>query len=137
GLTPTTKSRCRMPEAIHSPHVAHQFDDPVQQREAATLGMWTFLATEILFFGAVFLSYAIYRHFYFNAFRFASQQYLRWYLGGINTAVLLCSSLTVALAVHAAQHGDKQKLVRLLLLTMTLGVLFLCIKATEYYIDYR
>jgi cytochrome c oxidase subunit 3 len=117
--------------------VAHQFDDAVQQHEAATLGMWAFLATEVLFFGALFAAYAVYRHFYFPAFRYASEEYLRWYLGGINTGVLLCSSLTVALAVHAAHDANNKLLLRLLLLTMLLGVAFLAIKAGEYYIDYR
>lgn len=125
--------------SAHDSHslVAHQFDDIVQQHEAATLGMWTFLATEILFFGALFAAYAIYRHFYFDAFRYASQEYLRWYLGGINTGVLLCSSLTVALSVHEAHEGNNKKLLWLLLLTMALGITFIAIKGTEYYIDYR
>ena len=119
--------------------VAHQFDDAVQQHEAATLGMWAFLATEVLFFGALFAAYAIYRHNIANflAFRYGSEEYLRWYLGAINTGVLLCSSLTVALSVHAAHEGKNKQLVRLLLLTMVLGAIFLGIKATEYYIDYR
>src|SRR5205814_8609850 len=60
-----------------------------------------------------------------------------WWLGAINTAVLLCSSLTVALAVHAAQNGEQKKLVNLLVATMVLGAMFLCIKATEYTIDYK
>ena len=121
----------------HPDSVAHQFDDPIQQHEAATLGMWAFLATEVLFFGGLFLAYAIYRHYHFDGFRFASTHYLRWYLGGINTAVLLCSSLTVVLAVHAAHVGDNKKLVRMLLLTMLLGAAFLGIKACEYTIDYK
>jgi len=137
-------------EHEHADH-AHQFDDAIQQHEAATLGMWTFLATEVLFFGALLTAYTIYRHYYFDAFRYASHEYLRWYLGAINTGVLLCSSLTVALAVHAAQHhdhapgqsaappriGQPKHLVPLLLVTMLLGLVFLCIKGTEYYIDYR
>ena len=114
-----------------------QFVEMPQQREASILGMWTFLATEILFFGALFAAYAVYRHFYFYAFRYASQEYLKWYLGGINTGVLLCSSLTVALSVHEAHAGNNKKLLWLLLLTMALGVTFLTIKGTEYYIDYR
>ncbi len=99
--------------------------------------MWAFLATEVLFFGALFTAYAIYRHMYFESFRFASKEYLKWLLGGINTGVLLCSSLSVALAVHAAHEGNNKKLIRLLLLTMFFGVAFLGIKASEYYIDYR
>jgi len=123
--------------AGHNPNVAHQFDDAIQQHDAATLGMWGFLATEVLFFGALFTAYAIYRHMFFTSFRFASEEYLKWYLGGINTGVLLCSSLCVALGVHAAHAGNNKKLIRLLMLTMFLGVMFLGIKGTEYYIDYR
>jgi cytochrome c oxidase subunit 3 len=121
----------------HGGHVAHHFDDAVQQHEAATLGMWTFLATEVLFFGAIFLGYSVYRHWYFHDFKFASEHFIKWQLGGINTAVLLISSLTVALSVHAAHVGKHKQLVGLLLATMALGVTFLVIKGTEYYIDYR
>jgi len=121
----------------HKPHVAHQFDDAVQQHDSAVLGMWTFLATEVLFFGTLFTAYAIYRHLFFASFRFASEEHLKWYLGAINTGVLLCSSLTVALSVHVAHEGNNKKLIRLLLLTMLLGVVFLCIKGTEYYLEYH
>src|SRR5207245_80397 len=85
------------PLASHS----HQFEDRYQQKDAATLGMWTFLATEVLFFGAVFMSYTVYRHQWPEAFRQGSMN-LKWYLGGINTAVLLMSSFTMAMAVHTA-----------------------------------
>src|SRR5206468_10208290 len=85
-------------------HVAHQFNDADQQRETATLGMWVFLATEILFFGAIFVAYGVYRLKYEEEFRQGSMD-LKWYLGGINTAVLLGSSFFMALAVHASQHG--------------------------------
>src|SRR5439155_23358867 len=121
----------------HAAHVAHHFDDPVQQHEAATLGMWAFLATEVLFFGALFTAYAVYRHYYFEEFVLASKHFLLWWLGGINTAVLLCSSLTVVLAVHAAQNGEQKKLIRFLVATVMLGAAFLGIKATEYTIDYH
>jgi cytochrome c oxidase subunit 3 len=123
----------------HDAHseVAHQFDDAVQQHEAVTLGMWAFLATEVLFFGALFAAYAVYRHYFFESFQYASVHYLKWYLGAFNTGVLLCSSLTVALSVHAAHEGNNKQLVRLLLLTMVLGIAFLGIKASEYYIDYK
>src|SRR5207249_9099674 len=137
-------ARCGMPEAAierehpaHAAHVAHHFDDAVQQHEAATLGMWAFLATEVLFFGGLFTAYAVYRHYYFADFEHASRHFLLWWLGAINTAVLLVSSLTVALAVHAAQQGDQKKLLRMLLCTVVLGAVFLAIKATEYTIDYH
>src|ERR1051325_5013436 len=111
-----------------------QFEEPAQRREAATLGMWTFLATEILFFGGLFLCYLIYRHAYPHAFALASRHTIVLY-GTINTAILLTSSLTVALAVHAAQHGNARQLVRLLMLTVFLGLSFLAIKGLEYHAD--
>ena len=113
-----------------APH-AHQFDDIHQQHEADSLGMWIFLTTEILFFGALFLSYGIYRHAYSDAFAAASH-YMDVILGGINTAVLLGSSLTVVLAVHAAQHGDRRRLIICLVITIVLGLAFLTIKGVEY-----
>src|SRR5436190_954275 len=88
-------------QPTHHGHVAHQFDDAVQQHEAATLGMWSFLATEVLFFGGALTAYAVYRYRYSAAFATASHE-LYESLGGINTCVLLCSSLTMALAVRAA-----------------------------------
>src|SRR6059058_4093580 len=94
--------------------VAEQFEDMAQQKEAATLGMWTFLATEVLFFGGMFLGYITYRHAYPQAFAQASQHTIVLY-GTINTAVLLTSSLTMALAVRAAQTDSKKWLVRHLL----------------------
>jgi cytochrome c oxidase subunit 3 len=120
----------------HPPCLAHHFDDPVQQRHAATLGMWTFLATEVLFFGGLFLAYAIYHWLYPEAFRHASD-HLKWQLGGLNTWVLLTSSLTVALAVHHAQQGNRDALVRNIIWTMILGVIFLLIKGTEYTLEYK
>jgi cytochrome c oxidase subunit 3 len=111
--------------------VAHQFDDTDQQHEASTLGMWVFLGTEILFFGGMFLAYIVYRTMYSAAFAQASH-YMDLALGGINTAVLLTSSLTMALAVHSAREGNKRKIVTSLLITMVLGATFLAIKAVEY-----
>ncbi len=111
--------------------LAHQFDDLDQQHEAGWLGMWIFLATEIMFFGGMFTGYAVYRSIYWGAFADASRQ-LEVGLGATNTLVLICSSLTMALAVHAAQVGKRKTLVALLLATMALGVVFLGIKAIEY-----
>lgn len=108
-----------------------QFDDPGQQQLAATLGMWTFLATEVLFFGGMFISYAVYRHWYSDVWAAASRE-LDMLLGAINTGVLLTSSLTMALAVHAAQTGRQKALIRNLSLTMLFGTVFLGIKAYEY-----
>ena len=86
--------------------LAHQFDDIEQQHESASLGMWIFLATEVMFFGGMFLGYSVYRGMYSAAYSEASR-HLDVLLGAINTAVLLCSSLTMALAVHAAQLGGR------------------------------
>lgn len=117
-------------------HLAHHFDDPQQQREAATLGMWAFLATEILFFGALFLTLTLYRYWYPEVFHEGSRE-LKWYLGTINTAILLTSSLTVALAVHFAQLGRNKALIRCLIWTFVLGFAFLCVKGVEYLQEYR
>src|SRR6266581_1289743 len=111
---------------------AHQFDDDAQQHEASWLGMWVFLATEVMFFGGMFLGYTIYRSTYPEAFADASNHLDIW-LGTINTAVLIGSSFTMALAVRSAQLGARKPLVRFLILTLVLGALFLGIKFTEYY----
>lgn len=116
--------------------VAHQFDDARQQHESSYLGMWVFLATEVLFLGGLFAGYSVYRFVYPDAFRAASR-HLYVLLGATNTAVLLCSSLTMALAVGAAQRGRRRALIALLLITMLLGLAFLGIKAVEYYLDYQ
>jgi cytochrome c oxidase subunit III len=119
-------------DVSHHPALAHQFDSLGQQTEAATLGMWVFLVTEVLFFGGLFVTYAVYRSFYPAAFSAASHE-LDILLGGINTAVLITSSLTMALAVHAAQLGQRRLLMIFLVVTMVLGTVFLGIKAVEYY----
>jgi len=111
--------------------LAHQFNDLEQQAEAATLGIWAFLITEILFFGGLFTGYAVYRTNYPQAFAEASH-HLDILLGGINTVVLIGSSFTMALAVHAAQSGKRRALIAFLLATMLLGAVFLGIKVVEY-----
>jgi cytochrome c oxidase subunit 3 len=111
--------------------VAHQFDDAVQQREAATLGMWVFLVTEIMMFGGLFATYVLYRSNDPAAFAAASH-HLDTTLGAINTLVLLGSSLTMALAVRSAQLGSRGGSVFGMLCTMLLGAVFLGIKAYEY-----
>src|SRR5271154_5118084 len=91
----------------HPPGFAHQFEDIEQQREAGTLGMWVFLVTEILFFGGMFASYIIYRSLHYPAFEIGSHL-LEVKFGAINTIVLICSSLTMVLAIHAAQIGKSK-----------------------------
>ena len=120
-------------EAGHRHHraLAHHFDDLAQQKEAATLGMWVFLVTEVLFFGGLFCAYSIYRGWYPDAFAAASHS-LDITLGAVNTAVLITSSLTMALAVRASQTGERKLLTAFLVATMALGLVFLGIKAIEY-----
>ena len=116
--------------------LAHHFEDLEQQRETATFGMWLFLATEVLIFGAVFTCYAVYRFRYPHDFEAASSK-LNILIGSINTIVLLSSSLTMALSVHAARVGRQQMLLTCLLLTIFLGGTFLAFKVVEYYEDYE
>jgi cytochrome c oxidase subunit 3 len=116
--------------------VEHQFDNAYQQHEAAYQGMWIFLATEVLFFGAVIFAYTLYRGLYYRPFLEGSH-HLSVLLGGINTALLLCSSLCMALAVHAAQRGNSRHLIIYLVVTAVIGSVFLGIKALEYYDHYK
>jgi cytochrome c oxidase subunit 3 len=109
----------------------HHFDDLEQQHAAGSLGMWVFLVTEIMFFGGLFVGYTAYRWKFPEAFAAASQQ-VDLLLGTINTAVLIGSSLTMALAVYYAQRGGRKTLILCLLLTMLLGSVFLGIKLVEY-----
>jgi cytochrome c oxidase subunit 3 len=118
------------------PGLLHHFDDPEQQLDASQSGMWLFLATEIMFFGGMFIGYTVYREAYFDVFAQASNHLDVW-LGGTNTAVLICSSLSMALAVHAAQSGHRKQIIFYLILTMILGTVFLGIKFTEYYHKYE
>jgi cytochrome c oxidase subunit III len=119
-----------MSSAVTIP-LEHQFDDATQQREAATMGMWLFLATEILFFGAMFLGYTAYRFSYPNAFAEASRHTLIAF-GGTNTAILLISSVVMAFAVRAASRNRHRAVCALLLVTASLGTLFLILKGFEY-----
>jgi len=113
------------------PGLQHHFDSIEQQKEASALGMWVFLVTEVLFFGGLFLAYTIYRWQNARGFAHASL-HMDLTLGTINTAVLICSSLTMAMAVHSAAIGKKKLLIGFLVLTMLLGGAFLGIKAVEY-----
>ncbi len=122
--------------ALSAAPVAHHFEDFEQQHEANTLGMWAFLATEVLFFGVLFVSFYIYRSAYADVFKETSR-HLYMSIGAINTVVLLTSSLTVALAVHAGEHKQRSRMIWFMLATVGLGLLFLGFKAVEYYLDYR
>src|SRR5688572_3640626 len=107
---------------------AHHFVNAEQQRGAATLAMWVFLISELMFFGGLFTAYAYYRSAYPQGFSIAGG-HLDVRLGTVNTAVLLTSSLTMALAVHSAAAGDRRRIVRFLAATCALGAVFLAVKA--------
>ena len=99
-----------MSEAVaahaHDASVKHHFDDAAQQLESSTLGMWVFLLTEVMFFGGMFGGYTIYRNMYPDAFA-STSRFMNITIGAINTAVLICSSFTMVLAVRSAQLGRK------------------------------
>jgi cytochrome c oxidase subunit 3 len=114
-----------------TPALRVQFDTAEQQKDASTLGMWIFLVTEIMFFGGMFLAYTVYRSIYPGVFAHASSS-LNEIIGAVNTAVLLCSSFTMVLAVRAAQLGQRKAIVIFLILTLILGFVFLGVKAYEW-----
>lgn len=116
--------------------VQHQFDDLAQQRESFSMGMWLFLATEIMMFGGLFFAYSFFRWKFPGAFHLGSGL-LNTNWGTLNTFVLLFSSLTMAMAVWAAAKKNKQKLLMFLFVTFLLGVAFLGIKAVEWTTDYK
>src|SRR5580704_6927461 len=115
--------------------VAEQFEDAPQQSEASHLGIWTFLATEVLFFGGFFMAYILYRYTYPGAFAEGSRHTDLLY-GTLNTAILLTSSLTMALAVHAARLGGRRATVGCLVLTILFAIGFLVVKGFEYHEDF-
>jgi len=121
----------------HHPYLQHHFDNMEQQAEASTLGMWTFLVTEIMFFGGLFMAYLVYRWQSPLGFQEASH-HLNIYWGAANTAILIVSSLTMAFAVRAAQTSQPVRTqVGWLLATMGFGAAFLGIKAIEYTDKFR
>lgn len=119
------------PALEEHPALREQFDDLGQQFEASHLGMWVFLVTEVMFFGGLFAAYTVYRSLYPQAFADTSK-HMDIVLGAFNTAVLISSSLTMALAVHAAQTDRKRQLPWFIAATMALGLVFLIVKVFEY-----
>ncbi len=115
----------------HDPHLQHHFDTPAQQFAASKFGVWLFMVTEILMFGGLFCAYAVYRGLHPEIFHYA-HKFLDARLGGINTVVLITSSLTMAMAVRAAQLGLKKQIPVLLALTFLGGLGFMCVKYFEY-----
>ncbi len=115
----------------HNPNLQHHFYSMEQQLEASTLGMWLFLVTEVMFFGGMFLAYIVYRILYPEAWILGSN-HLNVTMGALNTAVLICSSLSMALAVRAAQTSNRGGQIVNLILTIIFGSIFLIVKYFEY-----
>jgi cytochrome c oxidase subunit 3 len=116
---------------VHPKHLQHHFVDSDQQFDSAKLGMWIFLATEVLFFGGLFAAYIIYRAWYPELYTMASEE-LNTVWGGINTLVLIGSSLTVAMAIKSAQLNQKKNIAINLGITIALAFVFMVIKYFEY-----
>jgi cytochrome c oxidase subunit 3 len=117
---------------VREPELRHHFDDSAQQLHSATLGMWVFLITEIMFFGGMFGGYTVYRGMYPDAFA-STSQFMNVTIGAINTGVLIFSSFTMVMAVRSAQLGQKKTLIGFLALTLILGCVFLTLKYVEYH----
>ncbi len=117
--------------AAHHPRLQHHFPNLAEQKNASIFGMWVFLVTEILFFGGLLGAYTVYRYLYYEAFQ-AGSLHLDIQLGAGNTAVLIVSSLTMAMAVHSAALGKKDATVAYILATMFFGTAFLGVKVYEY-----
>ncbi|MEO7657993.1 MAG: cytochrome c oxidase subunit 3 [Pyrinomonadaceae bacterium] len=118
-------------EHHHQPGLQHQFEDMGQQEESVSIAMWAFLAQEIMFFGGLFTAYLVFRSKYPMAFA-AGSNHLDAFWGGLNTIVLIVSSLTMALTVYYAQKGNRNLQVIMIVLTMFFGAVFLGVKAIEY-----
>ena len=120
----------------HHPELQHHFTTMAQQREAVTLGMWVFLLTEVLFFGGLFITYTLYRIWYYDAFALASKS-IEILPGLVNTVVLIGSSLTMAMSVRSAQTNQRSATVNWLIATIILGSVFLGIKVYEYSLKFE
>ena len=112
-------------------HLAHHFSSLQQQRDSAKLGIWIFLVTEVLLFGGLFVAYAVYRSWNPEIF-FNAHKALDLRLGTLNTVILICSSITVALAIRNIQMDRKNRSYALLIATLVLAGAFLVVKYFEY-----
>ncbi len=115
----------------HPPFLQHHFHTPEQQASSSKLGMWLFLGQEVLFFAGLFMAYIAFRYLYPDTF-LAAHEHLNVPMGSINTVVLITSSLTMALAVRAAQVGNQSQLKLHLILTIVFACTFLVVKYFEY-----
>ncbi|MFQ5568829.1 MAG: cytochrome c oxidase subunit 3 family protein [Rhodothermales bacterium] len=131
STTASTAEASHAAHAPHPPHLHHHFVSSEQQFDASKMGMWLFLITEILLFSGMFVAYAVYRVWHPEVFA-SSSELLDWRLGGLNTLVLLASSLTVALSIHYVQQGDRKKMIINLLLTIAFAAVFMIVKYFEY-----
>ena len=113
-----------------------QFRDLSQQRETAEFGMWVFLMTELLLFGGLFVSYAAFRYYFPQVFAEASHG-LNAVIGTVNTAILIVSSMCIALAVYAVKNNQRKKLLFFLAAAIVLGSAFMILKGVEYYNHYQ
>jgi cytochrome c oxidase subunit 3 len=131
GSSPLAHGSAHDHAHAHHPRQQHHFYSMAQQLEASILGMWVFLVTEVMFFGGLFTAYIVYRWMYPDAWVVGSHE-LNVYLGGLNTIVLICSSVTMALAVRSAQVGSRRGQIGYLVSTIVLGSIFLVVKYFEY-----
>jgi cytochrome c oxidase subunit 3 len=128
------KHACR--QAMPEQAIGFQYSTAAQQRDASTLGMWAFLSTEVLFFGALIAAYFNYRIWFGDQF-IAAARLTKVALGTANTAVLLTSSASMAMAVASFERGSRRASVAWLIVTVALGLTFIGIKASEYYLEYQ
>lgn len=115
-------------------NVPEQFDDAEQQEYTATLGMWTFMSTEFLLIGAIFVSYLVCRTRWPEAFRRGSSE-MHYWIGFAETGIILTTSYLVTLALRAAKIGANKQVIGLLISTVVMGAVFLVLKGTEYYME--
>ncbi len=119
------------PAESHDPNLAHHFESMEQQHDAGKLGMWLFLATEVLLFGGLFCAYAVFRANDPALFAWG-EQFLDEKLGAANTAILLISSMTIAMAITYIQRGHRRMAMLAVGVTFVCGAMFMAIKSVEY-----
>lgn len=112
-------------------HVAHHFDSSDQEFTSAQLGMWLFLAQEVLFFSALFVAYAVFKYLYPEMF-VEGASHLNWKMGALNTCFLVTSSFTMVMGVRSAQLSQKKATINYLAATFVLAGAFMVVKYFEY-----
>jgi cytochrome c oxidase subunit 3 len=115
----------------HDPYLQHHFTEPEQQLDASKIGMWLFLATEILLFGGLFVGYGLMQNKFPEAW-VSAHHHLDWKMGAVNTIVLLVSSFTMVMGVHAASQNQRKKLIVYLIITLLCAATFMVVKFFEY-----